>query len=287
MDRKIKKKRWTPKRIVLLVIASAFLLLITYWTVFGDRSKRYNVSISKIAVSSVERGLFNEYIPVIGTVIPIKTVYLDALQGGRVEKIFIEAGNIVKKGEKLLQLANTDLRLTIMNKETELDNLINDLRSRKLSMEKDELGLRREIMEMDFQIKRAKQVYEKNIRMIDKGGISRQEFDKSKDEYELYQSRREFASENYKLDSLSRNEQIRQMEGAVKRMEENIKISRTKLENLIIRAPISGNLTSFNAEIGELKSQGQRFGQIDVVDAFKVRAKIDEHYIARINNGLQ
>ena len=287
MDRKIKKKRWTVKRIAGLSAGSLFLFLVIYWSVFADRSRKYNVDVEKITVNVIKKGPFKEYIPVIGNVIPIKTVYLDAMEGGRVDKIFIEAGSMVKKGDKLLELKNTNLLLDIMNKETESQNMINNLRNTRLEMKQKEIGLRKEIMEVDYQIKRTRRNYEKNKNMIDKGGISRQEYNKTKDEYEYNLKRREFAIETHKQDSLAGVEQIGQSLQSVKRMEANLKIVKTKLENLILKAPITGYLTSFNVEIGELKSQGERFGQIDVIEDFKVRMDIDEHYIARINTGLK
>jgi HlyD family secretion protein len=287
VDRKIEKKYWTSKRIVLLSTGSIFLFLIIYWSVFGDRSRRYNVDVEKITISTVIKGPFNEYIPVVGTVIPIKTVYLDAIEGGRVDKIFVEAGNMVERGENLFQLVNTDLLLDISYKETELYNLINSLRNTQLNMEQNSLALSKEIMEVNYKINQTKRIYEKNDNMINMGGISRQEYEKSKDEYEYYLKRKEFAIQTFKQDSLSSYEKIKQSEASLKRMRSNLDIAKTKLENLIIKAPISGNLTSFNVEIGELKSRGQRFGQIDVLDEFKVRAEIDEHYIVRINTGLK
>lgn len=287
MDRIIKKKKWTLKRISGLSIGGIFFFLIIYWSIFGDRSTKYNINIEKITISTVRKGLFHEYIPIIGTVIPIKTVYLDAIEGGRVDKMFVEAGNMVQKDEKLLQLDNTDLLLNIMYRETELYNLLNNLRNTRLVMEQNDLALRKEIMEVDYQIKRTKRTYEKNTVMVNKGGISRQEYNKSKDEYEYYLKRKEFALETHKQDSLFRKTQIEQLESSLKRMQSNLDIAKTKLEHLTLKAPITGHLTSFDVEIGELKSQGERLGQIDVLNDFKVRASIDEHYIARIDIGLR
>ena len=194
---------------------------------------------------------------------------------------------MVARDEKLFQLVNTDLLLDISYKETELYNLINSLRNTQLTMEQNSLALSKEIMEVNYKINQTKRIYEKNENMINMGGVSRQEYEKSKDEYEYYLKRKEFAIQTFKQDSLSSREKIEQLEASLKRMRSNLDIAKTKLENLIIKAPISGNLTSFNVEIGELKSRGQRFGQIDVLDEFKVRAEIDEHYIVRINTGLK
>ncbi|MFQ5825304.1 MAG: efflux RND transporter periplasmic adaptor subunit [bacterium] len=287
MDRKIEKKKWPPKRIVKYSIAGIFILVIIYNLLLGDSTSKLNVDTEKITISTVKKGPFQEFIPVTGTVIPIKTVFLDAVEGGRVDKIFVEAGSMVNKGDKILQLANTNLLLDIMFREAELFQQSNNLRNTRLAMEQNRLTLRGQLVELDYQIQRSKRLYDRNKELLNKKLISQQEFEETEDEYDYYIKRKELAIESFKQDSLFRKTQIEQLEVSLQRMQTNLGVIKQKYENLTIRAPISGQLTSLNAEfVGEIKSAGERLGQIDVLEGFKVRAGIDEHYLSRINVGL-
>jgi HlyD family secretion protein len=287
MDRKIEKKKWTPKKIIGLAIGGILFFIIIYSLLFGDASSKLNVNSEKITISTVQRGPFQEYIPVTGNIIPIKTIYLDAIEGGRVEKVFIEAGSMVEKGDKILQLGNTNLVLDIMFREAQLAEQNNNLRNTRLAMEQNQLNLRSQLVEMDYQIKRLKRAYDRNGELLERNLISQEEFAQSRDEFDYYKKRRSLSIESFKQDSIFRKVQIEQLEGSLGRMRENLELVKQKLENLIIEAPIAGQLTSLNAEIGELKNAGERLGQVDVLDGFKVRANIDEHYLARIQIGLK
>ena len=284
MDRPIEKKRWSLKKVAGLFLIGVFIFASAYGFI-KSRGSKLNVDVERITIATVEKGPFQEFIPVIGTVLPIKTVYLDAMEGGRVEEVYIEAGSLVHEGDKILKLANTNLLLDIMYRETQLFEQSNNLRNTRLAMEQHRLTLRRELLELEYQIQRQKGIYERDAELVKKELISQQEYEQARDEYQYLLKRKELAIETQKQDSIFRQVQIKQLEASMKRMQTNLDLVREKLENLVIRAPISGQLTSLNAEIGESKSPGERLGRIDVLEGFKVRAAIDEHYIARIEIG--
>lgn len=286
MDRQIKKKRFTPKRIIGFGLGGLFFVVVIYNLVFGDRSSKLNVEIEKITISTVSMGPFVEFIPVTGTVLPIKTVYLDAIEGGRVEKKIIEAGTFVKEGDPILQLSNTNLLLDIMFREAEFFEQQNNLRNTRLEMERYRLALKQQMVEIDYQIKQLKRRYGRGTELRNRNLISQEEYDQLKDEYEYNIKRRDLALVTYEQDSVFRKVQIGQLEASIDRMQSNLGIVKKKLDNLVVKAPITGQLTSLNAEVGESKSPGQRLGQVDVLDGFKVRASPDEHYLARITLGL-
>jgi HlyD family secretion protein len=282
MDRQLKKRKWPPKKIAGLAIISIFVFLILYTFIFGDRSSKLNVKKERITISEVTKGPFKEFIPVIGTVLPIETVYLDAEEGGRVEKKFIEAGIFIEQGQEILQLGNTNLLLSIMFREAEFFEQSNNLRNTRLLMEQSRLNLKSQLVNFEYQTLKLKRQYERQKELASKNLISNEEFENTKDEYEYHLKSKSLAIETYKQDSLFRHVQIEQLEGNIARMQSNLKVVKQKLESLTIDAPISGHLTSLYAEIGESKQPGDRIGQIDVLDSFKVRVGIDEHYIARI-----
>lgn len=285
MDRQITKKKWPPKKIAALSVIVLICGAVLYGLIFGDRSSKLNVDSERITVATVQRGQFQESIPVIGTVLPIKTIYLDAVEGGRVETRYIEAGTLVQQGDNILKLSNTNLLLDIMYREAQLFEQSNNLRNSRLLMEQNRLNLRRELSEINFSIKQQKRTFERNTELVKKNLISQEEYEQAKDEYEFLLERRELTLETQKQDSIFRQTQIEQLEASLERMQSNLQIAKQKLDDLVIRAPITGALTSLNAEIGESKAAGERLGQIDVLEGFKVRAAIDEHYLHRIEIG--
>jgi HlyD family secretion protein len=285
MDRTIEKKKWPRKRVIRYGVIAAVALLLLYLLIFQTGASTLNVENERLTVSTVQRGPFQEFIPVMGEVLPVTTIYLDVEEGGLVEKIYIEAGSPVKSGDKILKLSNTSLLMDIMYREAELFQQINNLRSTRLSFEQNRLSLENGLNEVDFELQKMKRRYESNKTLYQEELISRQSFEDTRDEYEMVVKKRKLTAETQEKEVSFRLLQVEQLEDAVKRMQENLHVAKGKLENLTIRAPITGVLTSLQAEPGQSKSPGERLGQIDVPDRFKVRAPIDEYYIDRIQKG--
>ncbi|MCF7910903.1 MAG: efflux RND transporter periplasmic adaptor subunit [Candidatus Cloacimonetes bacterium] len=286
MDRKIEKKKWTVKKIALLSMAVIIVAVVLYSIIWGDHRSKYNVQQDRITIETVVEDYFQDYITVTGRVVPSRTVYLDAMEGGRVEEVLLEEGSIVEKGDVILRLSNANLYLSIMNREADLADQINNLRSTRLSMEQNKLNLRQQLMEINYQLEQQERDYNQKQKLYEQEYISEEEYLRSSETYEYYQERQALVVESQKTDSLFRAIQIEQLENSVTNMEENLSMIRDKLENLNVRAPISGQLVSLNAEIGEAKSQGQRLGEMNVVDSYKINMDVDEHYISRIHRDL-
>lgn len=285
MDRKIQKKKWPPKKIALVGGGGILIIVLFYSAIFGDSSSRLNVDAERITISTVERGLFQEFIPVTGSVLPIETFYLDAIEGGRVERIYTEAGLFVRKGDPILRLANTNLQLDVMYREALSYEQINNAQNRRLAIEQNSIAVRTQLTEVEYQVRRLTTQYTRDSSLFRKNLISPIEFKLTEDEYNYWQRRRVLALENFRQDSLLRLNQLTQLQSSIDRLETNLEMVKQNVENLVVRAPISGQLTSLNAEIGQSKNPGQRLGQIDVLDSFKVRVAVDEFYITRINPG--
>jgi HlyD family secretion protein len=284
MDRKIEKKNWPPKKIALVAGVALFIAFAIY-ALLGDTRSKLNVDVNKITISPVVRGPFQEFIPVNGAVQPIQTFYLDAVEGGRVETRFVEAGAFVKKGDPILRLNNTNLQLDVMYREALSYEQINNARNTRITIEQNTIRVRQELVEVEFQLGQAVRNFVRDSALVARGLISGMEFKKSSDEYQYWLKRKVISLENSRQDSLLRHNQIGQLDASVGRLTKNVEMTRQNLANLVIRAPISGQLSSLNAEIGQSKSAGERLGQIDVLDSFKVRVAVDEFYISRINPG--
>jgi HlyD family secretion protein len=285
MDRTIKKKTWTPKRIALLAGGILFVAFAVYVFLFKFRTSSLNVEKERITISAVTKGPFQEFIPIMGNVLPKTVFFLDAAEGGRVDELYMEAGTMVKKGDPILRLTNTDLLLTIMWREAELFQQSNNLRSTRLSLEQYRLELSQNVAQAETALQQQKRLYDRYTELIKDDLISQHDYETSKDQYEYLQKRRDLTEESQKTEIMFRQAQVDALETSLKRMQDNLDIARGKLENLTIKAPVTGYLTALNAEIGQAKSPGDKLGQIDVIEGFKVRAGIDELYKPRVEAG--
>lgn len=286
MDRKIERKKWPPKRIALYAGIALLVVVVVGAVLLGDTRSSLNVEQQKITIATAQEGPFQEFIPVTGTVQPIKTVYMDAADGGRVEEIYVEEGTLVKQGDSLLRMANTNVQMEMMFREADLYEQINNLRATRLAMEQNRLQLKQDMAEIEYQTSVQGRNWERAQKLMAGNMISNEEFQRAKEDHEYWKTRRELVAESQRQDSIMRELQVAQLEQSVSRMQQNLTIVREKFNNLVLRAPISGQLSALNAEIGQLKNAGARLGQIDVLDSYKIRAAIDEYYIGRISPGL-
>lgn len=287
MDRVLVKKRWTPKKIAYIGAAALFGVFAIYSLLFANNKSKLNVETDKITVSQVSKAAFTETIPVTGVVQPLKTIRLDAIEGGYVSRKYMEGGNMVKRGDTILQLQNHRLMMDFVNRETEMYRLVNELQNTRLRLKQDRFTLRRSLSELDFRISQAKDLYERNKALVKDKLISEQEFFKFKNDYEQLRQQREIEIESQKFQELNAVTQIKQLEGTLARTERNQKMMQDNLSNLYVKAPVGGQLSTIDVEVGTNINAGQNLGQIDDLNGFKMRAQIDEHYISRIYLGLK
>ena len=285
MDRRVKKKRWTPRRLGLIAAAIALVALIV-WALLGrGGGQRLNVEQDRLTIATVEEGAFQEYVAVTGTVLPARTIYLDAVVGGQVEEKFVEEGAYVQAGEAILRLSNDNLTLQMLSSEAQLAEQLNNIRATRLALDQNALNLAQQMTELDYNITRLRREHDRTEDLANRGSIARQEYEAIRDEYTYMQTRRDLTRQSHRQDSLARVEELRQMEGQVSRLRRNLSLVQSTLDNLVVRAPIDGQLSLLDAEVGESKSPGTRLGQIDAAGSNKVRAAIDEFYITRVTQG--
>lgn len=286
MDRIIENKSKKRRQILWISIAVVFVGLVVYLLFFTDHSSKLNVERDKLTISDVVENEFLDYMTATGTVEPLTTVYLDAVEGGRVEQILIEEGSMVNKGDIILRLTNPDLNLRILTSQADLAEQENRLRDTKIMMEQQRIELRRQIIQYEFDLIKLKRLFQSNQTLFNQGLIPEQEYLLSKENYELTQQTIQLFREKSVQDSLFRATQVKSLEGALNRMQDNIELVKDKLESLNVKAPVTGQLGSLEAEIGQTIISGYRLGQIHILDNFKVMAEIDEHWIDRIKTGL-
>lgn len=286
MDKKIQRKTWTTKRIAMIVGGFAIVSLFIYSFFLMDVRSTLNVESEKLTISTVQEDSFQEFIQVTGTVQPIQTIYLDAIEGGVVQDVYRESGTMVDEGDTILTLSNSGLQLNVLNREAQLYDQINNVRNSRLNLEQNTLQLQeqlanaksqRDILESQFQ--RQKQLVEKNL-------ISQQEFEETKENYEYQKRRYELTYESFKKDSVQTITQLQQLNDSEDRMYRSLNAVQSILDNLVVTAPTSGQLSTIELNQGQSISQGERIGQVDILDSYKIRVGIDEYHLSRISTGL-
>ncbi len=285
MDRTIEKKKFGKKQIWIGIGIIAFLLIIAQ-IAFGDKSSRLNVEEDKISIGTITEGKYQDYISVNGTVEPIQTIYLDAVESGRVEEILIEEGTRVKKGDVILRLSNYNLLLDISGNEADVSRAVNDLKTARLNLENQNLQTRSSIVELNYKLKKLERTFNNNQKLYDQKLISKEDFEFSKEQYEETMIKLQLQQQKYKRDSMYTITRIASDEQSIERMQMNLNLTRRRMEDLSIKAPVDGELATLNPEIGEVVNYGTRIGTINILDSYKMRVLIDEHYITRINKGL-
>lgn len=267
-------------------VGAIVLIALAFWS-SSFTTSRVRVEEAKLTIGVVETGMFREFIPVTGTVQPIKTVFLDAVQGGTVEERFVEDGAPLEIGAPILRLGNQQFQMDAINREAQLLDQQNNLRNTRLNMDQQTNNWKQQLVQLDYDMKQIERTWRMNEGLIGKGLVAQQEHDRSREEFVLAQERRKLLVANIRNDSLFRRTQEGQIASSLQLIQDNLEFLHRTLENLTLRSPIKGTLSGLRAEIGQTIAQGARIAQIDVLDAFKVRARIPEHYVTRVTSGLR
>ncbi|HUZ57383.1 MAG TPA: efflux RND transporter periplasmic adaptor subunit [Hanamia sp.] len=286
MDRVIEKKKWSTKRILTIAGIAAIIALIIASYYFTSGKSKLNVDTDRITISTITKGPFQEIIPVNGVVLPITTIYLDAVEGGRVEEKYVDDGAMMKKGQPILKLSNTDLQLSLVNQKTSVYNLLTQMQISKNAAEQNTVSKLNQMTDVESELKEAKRVYDLDKYLYEKKAIGSQEYQQALNNYDYYTQKKKLSEQILQQDTISTEQQLKQAKQSLEGSQNALKVMQEKVGDLIVRAPIDGQLTSFDAEVGQTKTPGDQLGEIDVLSGFKVRVDIDEHYLSRIYTGL-
>lgn len=286
MDRVIAKRKWTSKRILTIAGVAGIALLISASFYFTSGKSRLNVDTERITISEVKKGPFQVTIPINGIVLPQTTIYLDAQEGGRVEEKFVEDGAIMQEGQPIMRLSNPDLELSLANQETSVFNVLTQMQIARNNAQQNTVSRLNQMAEVDNALKEAERLYKLNKKLFEQKAIGEQEYQQSVNTYNYQVRRKKLTEDIMRQDSATNKIQLAQQEQSYVNMKKALDLMKKKVGDLVVRAPISGQLTSFDAEIGQNISAGTRLGQLDVTTGFKVRADIDEHYISNVITGL-
>lgn len=287
MDKKIEKKNWTLKKVISYSGAGILILFIFYLLFISDKSSKLNVEKERLSISEVKNGPFQEFIPITGSIEPIQTFYLDLTEGGKIVEKFIEEGTFVKLGDPIIRLENANLSLQVMNTQSSFLAAESQLNIAQLTFEQNRLSKQMQLLDLNLRLLNQKRDYELSKSLYEKGLGNVFDFEASRDNLDYLTKSKELMLEVLRKDSLTSVQLVEQNRSNVARSKEYLKLIEDQLANLTVRAPITGQLTSLNAEIGQSVSFGYKLGRIDNTDGYKVRAEIAEHYIARVRVGQE
>ncbi|HMN46745.1 MAG TPA: biotin/lipoyl-binding protein, partial [Povalibacter sp.] len=281
MDRRVRTPRFTRARVVAGLLVFAAICAVAFGYVRYGSTRTLRIEGERLVLSPVRSAAFHDYIPVTGIVQPRATVYLDAVDGGQVAQVLVEEGVMVSTGQPLVRLNNTHLQLQVINSEAQLSEQLNRLTSTRLLFEQTRLAHARELIDVRFQIEQAAQQLARLESLGTGGAIRRADIEDARLGLQRLQRHERELAHAAQVDESLLREQIRQLDLTITGLNANLALARQNLDNLVVKAPLAGHLTSLDAHQGESKSPGQRLGQIDQVDGFKVTALVDEHYLAR------
>ncbi len=283
MDRKVEKK--TSLSTKLGYAAAALLVLAFAWwfinTLMNGRS--LTVNAQRISVSPAIVGTFEDFIPLRGRLVPRSTVYLDAIEGGRVEERLVEDGAVVEAGDLIAVLSNTNLQLEVLGREAAVTEQLNNMRTIELQLEQNRLSHKRNLIEIDYQIKRLTRAVARQRDLVSKDLASRSTIEELEDELTYFGNRREVTLESQATDTRMQEQQLAQLREAGGQLQAGLGFAKKNLDDLNVRAPLAGKLSGFNIEIGQSIARGGRLGQIDDPEGYKLNVRIDEFYLGRVD----
>jgi len=286
VDRKIEKKIWNTKRLMMIGGIAALVALIVFVIFSATGKSKYNVPVDRITISDITKGPFSEFIPVNGVVMPQLTQYIDAVQGGTVQQRFVEDGAKLHKGDPIVRLSNLDVELSLASNETNLYNLQTQMQINKNNASQNTVGKLQAMADVENAFKDAERVYSLDKKLYAQKAIGLQEYQIAENTYSYQLKKRNLTREILRQDTALIRVQNEQAAEQYKQMKHSLDLMRQQVADLTVKAPIDGQLTSLDAEVGQNKNRGDHLAQIDGFTGVKVRALVDDHYVSRVLPGM-
>jgi len=288
MDKKIERsltqkyfKKFTFAALTLGVAAAAY-----GFTQSSDTGRSQNIERNSLTVSTVKQGAFKDALSLRGQVVPKTSIYLDTIAGGQVEERLVEQGEYVEKGQPLVRLSNTNLQLDVMSREAQVTEQLNFLRNTQMTMETSRLNLRRDLLEIELKITHLTRRLKQTKPLVESGVLAQDQLAELEEDLHYYHARKKLTLERQKQENSIREVQVTQLSDSANMLENNLKFARRNLDNLLIKAPVSGYLSELDVEIGESKQSGARLGQIDIPNEYKLVARLDEFYLNQVQRDM-
>jgi HlyD family secretion protein len=284
MDKVVVATGLSQRTKIALGAAALLLLALLFWW-FAPSGASQTVAAERVTISAVSRGTFDDFLPLRARVEPLVTVYLDAVEGGRVEKILVEDGAIVQQGQLLAVLSNSDLALNLLARQSDVSREVNSMRSQELALAQTSIGDERAVIDAQLAADKARRQYEMQKPLMEKGYVPAKVFNDSRDEYLSAQRRAEVLKRARAVNQRLQTSQLAQLRASNASLSGSLDIARSTLDALNLRAPVSGQLTAFSIQVGQSLNRGERLGQVDSAGRNKLVASVDEYYLGRVQPG--
>lgn len=287
MDRRISRPRWRSRPVMVALIAIAVVAAAAYLAFalkgLGERSVR--VPAGTVTIDTVEQGVFHDFTPLNGKVVPHDTIDLDALEGGQVERVMAQAGDMITAGQPLVRFQNTELELDVLDREGRLIESITELQTFEKQLEDTRLANQKAAEDIDYNIVRLGRAAERRAGLAAEGVIAGESVDQIQDELNYQRRLRPLQARSDARQDALRRRQLPQIHAQLASLQQSLKITRSKLDNLIVKAPVSGRLNDFDLNVGQNFNRGDRLGEIVPNTGIKVAANVDEFYLGRVQVG--
>jgi HlyD family secretion protein len=284
MDRVVERKRIDRKYLIAGGIAAALLLILLFW-LFAPRADSVSVSRDRLAIAAVQSGTFDDFLPLRGRVTPLVTVYLDAVEGGRVEQKLVEDGAQVTAGQLLAVLSNAELQLSTLEKQAEVEQQLNNMRSQELALTQTRNNNLRDLNQAETDLAKARRQYDLYKPLSERGFVSMKTYNDARDDLNYQTQRLQILKQSVAQTEALQSSQLGQLRAASSSLNSSMGIARSNLGQLNIRAPVTGELSGFDIQLGQSLQQGERIGQIDSAGGNKLQADVDEYYLGRVRVG--
>jgi HlyD family secretion protein len=284
MDRVV-ERRGLSKQVKIAIGVALALLGALFFYLKAPNAASQTVAADRVTVSTVTKGRFDDFLPLRARVTPLVTVFLDAVEGGRVEQVLVEDGAMVRKGQLLAVLSNSDLQLNLLARQTEVTQQINSMRSQELALSQNRLQNERALIEAELVASKARRQYEMQRPLAEKGFVPGKVLRDSQDDYVSNRRRTQVLRRAQSTDERLQSSQLAQLRASAASLNASLAIARASLDALNIRAPVDGQLTAFSIQVGQSMNRGERLGQIDSAGRSKLVAQVDEFYLGRVAPG--
>jgi HlyD family secretion protein len=281
MDQVIESRK-LPNQVKAVIAALVLALGAALFWWFAPSGASQIVGADQVTVSTVSRGTFDDFIPLRARVTPLLTVYIDAVEGGRVEKMLVEDGATVAAGQPIALLSNAELQLSTLARQTEVEQQINNMRSQELALAQTRLANERAVLEAELALDKARRQYERERPLADRGFVTAKQFSDTQDQFRYEQRRLAALKRSQSTDARLQGSQLSQQQAAAQSMQSGLSIARANLDALQLRAPVAGQLSGFSVQVGQSLQRGERVGQIDSPGRNKLIAGVDEFYLGRV-----
>ncbi|HEX8226207.1 MAG TPA: efflux RND transporter periplasmic adaptor subunit [Allosphingosinicella sp.] len=284
MDKVVATSGLSQRTKIALGAAAVVLLALLFWW-FAPSAGSQTVAAERLTLSPVTKGTFDDFLPLRARVEPLVTVYLDAVEGGRVEKVMVEDGTVVQQGQLLAVLSNSDLALNLLARQSDVSREVNSMRSQELALAQTSIGDERAVIDAQLAADKARRQYEMQKPLMEKGYVPAKVFNDSRDEYLSSQRRAEVLRRARAVNTRLQTSQLAQLRASNASLSGSLDIARSTLDALNLRAPVTGQLTAFSIQVGQSLTRGERLGQVDSAGRNKLVASVDEFYLGRVQPG--